>query len=327
MSKMQWLNETTVTDILFSYKSIKQFVPMIPISSVLSAVWVMGRMSGVRFRPHRLLSSQLVPEVYAGVKRPECEDFSLYLVLRMCRTLTSRLQTYMCQARAAQSQGRRTSCTASTCSRQNALSVFQLLVQSGVKQLFMSSCKAIFAPSGKVARVHTVKAYRAVQIYPIIPNLGIWCGWVLSFKPRTLYPRGKSPCYTMNRRVDEIVLNTTIIFVWRLGHYAEVKKSQVRPRKGQEVTGGVEVQLYFFFNLGARCGGWLTPRPGRFTPGKETRQTLWEAGWAPGLVCTDAENLALTGTRSPDLAIPSESPYRLSNRDPHYVEVRCFNVP
>ena len=28
---------------------------------------------------------------------------------------------------------------------------------------------------------------------------------------------------------------------------------------------GVEVQLYSFFNLGARWGGWSTPRSGRFT--------------------------------------------------------------
>jgi hypothetical protein len=32
---------------------------------------------------------------------------------------------------------------------------------------------------------------------------------------------------------------------------------------------GVEVYLYSFFNLGARWCGWSTPRPGRFTPGKE----------------------------------------------------------
>ena len=30
-----------------------------------------------------------------------------------------------------------------------------------------------------------------------------------------------------------------------------------------------------FFNLGARGGGCLTPRPGRFNHGKETRQTLY----------------------------------------------------
>ena len=32
---------------------------------------------------------------------------------------------------------------------------------------------------------------------------------------------------------------------------------------------GADVQLYTSFNLGARWGGWSTPRPGRFTPGKD----------------------------------------------------------
>jgi len=39
-----------------------------------------------------------------------------------------------------------------------------------------------------------------------------------------------------------------------------------RPRSPRE---GEELYLYSFFNLGARWGGWSTPRPGRFTPGKE----------------------------------------------------------
>ena len=34
---------------------------------------------------------------------------------------------------------------------------------------------------------------------------------------------------------------------------------------------GVEVQLYSFFNLGARYGWVVKPRPGSFTPGKDTR--------------------------------------------------------
>jgi hypothetical protein len=38
---------------------------------------------------------------------------------------------------------------------------------------------------------------------------------------------------------------------------------------------GVEVELYSFFNLGARWGGWSTPRPGRFTLGKEVRYPLY----------------------------------------------------
>jgi hypothetical protein len=30
-----------------------------------------------------------------------------------------------------------------------------------------------------------------------------------------------------------------------------------------------------FFNPGTRWGGWSTPRPGRFTPGKDTRYPLY----------------------------------------------------
>jgi hypothetical protein len=55
-------------------------------------------------------------------------------------------------------------------------------------------------------------------------------------------------------------------------------------------------------------------RPGRFTPGKDPVPIVQEAGWAPGLVWTGAENLASTGIRSPDrparssVAIPTELP-------------------
>ena len=41
-----------------------------------------------------------------------------------------------------------------------------------------------------------------------------------------------------------------------------------------------------------------------------------EAGWAPGPVLTDAENLAPTGIRSPDRPARTESLYRLSYRGP-----------
>jgi hypothetical protein len=46
-------------------------------------------------------------------------------------------------------------------------------------------------------------------------------------------------------------------------------------------------------------GGWLTPRPGRFTPpGKDPVPIVQEAGWAPGPVWTVAENLAPNGILS-----------------------------
>ena len=43
----------------------------------------------------------------------------------------------------------------------------------------------------------------------------------------------------------------------------------------------------------------VTPRP-LFTPGKDPVPIVQEAEWAPEPVWTGAENLALTGIRSPD---------------------------
>ena len=42
-----------------------------------------------------------------------------------------------------------------------------------------------------------------------------------------------------------------------------------------------------------------------FTPEKDPVPILQEAAWAPGPVWTGAENLALTGIRSPELAARS----------------------
>jgi hypothetical protein len=63
--------------------------------------------------------------------------------------------------------------------------------------------------------------------------------------------------------------------------------------------------------------GWLAPRPGRFTPGKETRYPLYRRlGGPQGPVWTTAENLAPTRIRSPDRPASSESLYRLIYPDP-----------
>ena len=59
-------------------------------------------------------------------------------------------------------------------------------------------------------------------------------------------------------------------------------------------------------------GGWPTPRPGRFTPGKDSVPTVEEAGWASGPVRTGTENLSPIGIRSPDRRARSKSLYRLS---------------
>jgi len=59
------------------------------------------------------------------------------------------------------------------------------------------------------------------------------------------------------------------------------------------------------------CGVSVTLRP-LFTPGKDAVPIVQEAGWAPGLVWTDAENLAPTNIRSTDRSARSQSLYRLS---------------
>ena len=80
----------------------------------------------------------------------------------------------------------------------------------------------------------------------------------------------------------------------------------------QSSRGGVEVQLYSFFNFGARWGGRSTPRPGRFIPGKDPVPILQEDGQAPRPVLTGGENLARTGIRYPECPAPGESLHRLS---------------
>jgi hypothetical protein len=58
-------------------------------------------------------------------------------------------------------------------------------------------------------------------------------------------------------------------------------------------------------------GGWSTPRPGRFIPGKVPAPIVLEAGWATGPFRTGAENLIPTRIRPPDSTARSESLFRL----------------
>jgi hypothetical protein len=46
-----------------------------------------------------------------------------------------------------------------------------------------------------------------------------------------------------------------------------------------------------FLDLGTRRYEWLAPRPGRYTPGKDSVPIVQEADWAPGPVWTCAKNL------------------------------------
>jgi len=71
------------------------------------------------------------------------------------------------------------------------------------------------------------------------------------------------------------------------------------------------IALLFLYH-GTRRGWGVSamPRP-LFTPGKDPVPIVQEAGWAPRLVWTGAENLAPTGIWSPDCPAHSQSLYWL----------------
>jgi hypothetical protein len=57
----------------------------------------------------------------------------------------------------------------------------------------------------------------------------------------------------------------------------KVKKVNFTLQQATRSRSGVEVLFYSFFNLGARWGGWSTPRRGRFTPEKDPVPIVYEA--------------------------------------------------
>jgi hypothetical protein len=107
-------------------------------------------------------------------------------------------------------------------------------------------------------------------------------------------------------------------FMW--GKKVKVKVTLVqalRPCTGRRAHVGRRGIALPFLDHGTRKGlevsVMLLPL---FTPGKDPVSIVQEAGWAPGPVWTGAENLALTGIRSPDRATRSQSLYRLSYCSP-----------
>ena len=92
-------------------------------------------------------------------------------------------------------------------------------------------------------------------------------------------------------------------------------KGKVLPRTGHECPEGEQMYSSTLPLISVLDGsGWPTPRPGRFTPGKDPVPNVQEAGWAPGPIWTGAENLASTGIRFPDRPARREWLYRLSYR-------------
>jgi hypothetical protein len=77
-----------------------------------------------------------------------------------------------------------------------------------------------------------------------------------------------------------------------------------------------------FLNHGTRRGWGVSIKPWPLsTLGKDLVPIAQEAGWAPGLVRTGAENLAPTGIRSPDRPACSQSLYRL-----RYLAHKYYNI-
>lgn len=78
-------------------------------------------------------------------------------------------------------------------------------------------------------------------------------------------------------------------------------KGHVHPRTGHKGPEGVEVQLYTFFNLGARCK-WMVsamPQP-LYLQKMDLVPITQKAGWAPRPVWRGVKNLAPTGIHSPN---------------------------
>jgi hypothetical protein len=91
-----------------------------------------------------------------------------------------------------------------------------------------------------------------------------------------------------------------------------IVKDKVQLRTGHEGPEGQRYTSTLSLASAIDRVGWSTPRPDRFTPGKDPVPIVYEAGWARGPVWTGAENVAPTWIRSPNRTARSESLYRLS---------------
>jgi hypothetical protein len=113
------------------------------------------------------------------------------------------------------------------------------------------------------------------------------------------------------KRMRRIIFSPVLYHSYRINYiisYTErLRVKEQVPRNRPEGPEGGRCIALLLLDLGARRGGWSAPRPGRFTPGKDSVSTVQKAGWAPGPVWTCAKNLAPTGIRSPDRPACSQS--------------------
>jgi hypothetical protein len=120
---------------------------------------------------------------------------------------------------------------------------------------------------------NNIHHWTGFKTWPLIPGIGVWQQNV--FKSIYLQESGAWEALTQDGLED---------LIWKT-QYITYNKPR-RLKKG-------DIWNYSFFNPWDEWG-WVTPH--RFTPGKDPVPNV---GWAPGPVCTGAENLAPTGIRSP----------------------------
>jgi len=84
-----------------------------------------------------------------------------------------------------------------------------------------------------------------------------------------------------------------------------IVKGTVHIRTGHEEPDGEQsYDTTLSFTSATDVGRWLTPRPGRFIPGKDPVPIVQEAGWASGPIWKGAENLAPHRDSIPGLSSP-----------------------
>jgi hypothetical protein len=113
---------------------------------------------------------------------------------------------------------------------------------------------------------------------------------------------------------------------WSLTHIVK-GKGKVLPKTGHEgPEGEYRYSSTLSLTLALDGGGWSTPRPGHFTPGKQTRYPFYRRlggpqGWSGRLRKISTP----PGIQSPDRPARSESLYRLSYRGPQqYIMASLF---
>ena len=111
---------------------------------------------------------------------------------------------------------------------------------------------------------------RAVNLTQNCFLLLLWGTWFddLSTVPKAKLLKYCARLWTVSSAVQNWVRSSKK----NTGNSSKLSSPYNRPGRSR---GGVEVQLHSFFNLNSRWGGWSTPRPGRFTPGKDTRFPLY----------------------------------------------------